>query len=398
MGGWISSLKCAQSQNRCLGIEGHLALVQLARHPVRTGLTAGVLFVAVAMAVAFGQLLRNTLDDLRSWYRRSIPADFLVRAAMPDSALLLASPLPESLGGELGTLEGVERVDRIAFVPARVNGRSVLVLARTFAPDRPPPLDLRGEDPDHVLAGVRAGGAVLDAGLARSLGVGSGATVTVETARGERPIRVAGTANEYAAGGDALYLDWEEARTLVPLPGVHVFLVTARPGRTAEAGAALRRRCAAHGLMLQDNDDLRRWIDRSLERVSGALWGLTALAFVIASLGVANTMVRNVRQQRREFGMLRGIGLTQRQLRRVVLWQALGTALAGVLPGALAGVAVAYLLGHLSNRLLGRQVALHVEPGLLGGACALAVAAAVLAGLVPALRAGRLDVLRAVRT
>jgi putative ABC transport system permease protein len=320
-----------------------------------------------------------------------------VRGAMPDTALLMAPALPETLAEDLATVDGVERVDKIAFVPARVGGRQVLLLARTFAPDGPPPLDVRGDDPAAVLARVRAGGAVLDTGLARELRVGVGDSVTLETSAGERTLTVAGTATEYAAGGDALYLEWETTRRLLPLPGVHVFLVTARPGQTAAAAADLRTRCGRQGLLLQANDELRRSIDQQLVKVTAALWALTALGLLVASLGVANTLLMNVRQQRREFGMLRAVGLTRRQLRRVVLWQALLTALAGVVPGAAAGVGVACLLGHLSNVLLGRDVALRVDPGLVGGACVLAVLAALLAALLPAVRASRIEVMQAVR-
>ena len=73
-----------------LGLEGRFAARQLARHRGRTSLTSGVLFLALVVAIAFGQALRTTLRDLQHWYRQTIVADFLVRGAMPDSSFTLA--------------------------------------------------------------------------------------------------------------------------------------------------------------------------------------------------------------------------------------------------------------------------------------------------------------------
>jgi putative ABC transport system permease protein len=375
-----------------LGVSGTLALGQLLRRPSRTGLTAGALFVALVMAIAFGQVLSDTRADLRAWYRRAIPADYLVRAAMPDTAFLLAPALPEALGDEVAGLEGVARVDRIAFVPARAEGRQVLVLARTFAPDGPPPLDVRAGDPAEVLRRARAGEAVLDTGLARALGLGAGDTLRLETPTGPRPLRVAGTAVEYAVGGQALYLEWGAARRLLPLPGAHVFLVTARPG--AAAGRALRAYCVRRGLLLQANDELRAWIDGRLRRVTAALAALLSLAFVVAALGVACALAMGMRQQRRELAVLRAVGMTRRQVLRVVLGQALLLGLVAAGPGAVAGTGLAWLLERLTNALSGRQVAFQFDVGLVGGACGLTVLASLLAALAPAVRAARARGLR----
>ncbi len=101
-----------------MGLLGRLAVGQLEKYPTRTGLTAGVLFLALAVAISFGQSLRGILNDLRGWYRQSITADFLVRASMPDTSFSLSTALPDSLAEKLEVIAGVSCVDRIAFIPA----------------------------------------------------------------------------------------------------------------------------------------------------------------------------------------------------------------------------------------------------------------------------------------
>jgi putative ABC transport system permease protein len=375
-----------------LGLEGRLAVRQLARHRGRTCLTSGVLFLALVVAIAFGQSLRTTLRDLGHWYRQTIVADFLVRGAMPDTSFLLAPALPEALGEEIGRCKEAAAVDRIAFVPAEVEDQQVLVLARTFAADRPLPLDLQEGEEEAVRRGLLAGEAVLGTGLAERLGLHRGQVLKLTTARGVRAIRIAGTAVEYASGGLALYLEWSAAQNLLDVPGVHVFLVSASSGQVPVLAGSLRDFCEKHRLMLQSNADLRELIDAMLSRVAGVLWGLIALAFAVASLGIVNTLAMNVHDQTREFGVLRALGLKRAQVGKVVRAHAAILAGISLLPGALTGLALAYTIHRAGAAWAGPQTVFRIDGLLVVGACVLAVLMAVLASVAPSRRAVRLSV------
>jgi putative ABC transport system permease protein len=123
--------------------------------------------------------------------------------------------------------------------------------------------------------------------------------------------------------------------------------------------------------------------------VRGALWGLAALGFVVAGLGIANTMTMSVLEQARELAVLRAIGMRRRQVGRLVLAQALLTGVAGLLPGTAVGVGLAYLLNCSTARLLGSESHFRVSPGLVAGCAAMALTTAALASLLPATRAAR---------
>ena len=146
---------------------------------------------------------------------------------------------------------------------------------------------------------------MLGTGLAQRLGLHRGDAVKLTTTQGVRQLRVAGTAVEYAGGGLALYLEWETARKLLDLPGVHVFLISSRTGDVSALASSLHGFRERHHLLLQSNADLKALIEGMLGRVSGALWGLMVLAFAVASLGIVNTLTMNVHDQTREFGVLR---------------------------------------------------------------------------------------------
>ncbi len=269
-------------------------------------------------------------------------------------------------------------------------------LARTFTADRPLPLDLQDGDETAVRRGLLAGEVVLGSGLAQRLGLHRGDVLKLTTIQGVRELRIAGTAVEYAGGGLALYLEWETARKLLDLPGVHVFLASNRTGDVSSLASNLRDFCERHHLLLQSNADLRSLIEAMLSRVSGALWGLMVLAFAVASLGIVNTLTMNVHDQTREFGVLRALGLKRGQVGKVIIAQAVVLAGISLLPGALAGVGMAYAINRASAAWTGSMASFQMDFILILGACVLAVVMSVLAALSPARRAVHLSVTAAI--
>jgi putative ABC transport system permease protein len=384
---------CARVLQPLLGMEGGLAFRQLARNRTRTSLTVGVLFVAVAVAIAFGNSLQNTVRDLRRWYEQAVVGDFLVRASMPDTGFLLPTALPESLGQNLGQIEGVAGAEPINFIPARANGEQVLVLARTFPAGGSLPIDLQESDAAAVRRGLARGDVVLGTVIARKLGLRSGDVLTLETPQGRKRLRISGTMTEYVAGGNVLYMDWARAKQLFSIKGVHVFLVSARPGGLATVARSLGGFCGRHHLLLQSNEELHTYIDQLLARVVGVLWVLVAVAFVVASLSIVNTLTMNVLEQAREFGMLRAMGMTRGQLRKGIRAQAVLTSLASLLPGTVVGCGLAFFLNLASSTALGHCVAFRLDGVLIGGCALMALIIAVIAALFPAARASRMAVI-----
>ncbi len=388
----------SNSLYRAFGVSGRLALIQLLRRPARTGLTAGVLFIAIASAVSFGHWLVNTLADLNRWYRNAIVADFLVRGSAPDSSFLLTAPIPERLENDIAALSCVERVDKVAFLPAEVNGRSILALARTFTADQPPTLDLREGNPAEVLAGLLRGEVVLGTGLAQRLGVRIGDTITLDTRQGPATLRVAGIAVEYAAGGDAMYIDWRTAKNLLAVKGVHAFLVTARPETSEILALQLQVLCFQRQLMFQSNADLRGVIGHLLERIVVSLWVIVTLTFAIASLGVANTLTLNVLEQARELSVLRAIGMVSAQTRQLVLVQAFLLGTVSLSLGAAAGIGLAFVVNHATNMVFGQEVVFRTNLPLTGGCLAVGIVIITAAALVPARHAVKISAISSNNT
>jgi len=381
-----------------LGNEGMLAVRQLSRRRTRTSLTAGVLMVATVFAIGFGQTYLNSIDHIRDWFKRIIATDFYVRAAWPDPTVAITTaPIPESLAGEIARLDGVDHIGKFNFILTRAHGRSVVILAFSASADRPLALLLAEGEARDVHQRFLQGEVVLGTALAQRLELKPGDSLNLETREGIRQLRIAGTAVEYTGGGMALYLDWNAAKKYFDLQGVHAILITAQMGKTRALAETLQNFCREKSLLLQSNLEVRETLDQQLAGFLGIIWILLSLVFVVASLGIVNTLTMNVLEQTRELGVLRAIGMKRRQIAKMILAQALALAIISLIPGTLAGIGLAYLTNLSTYPVTGQRVPLHLEASFVLGCFGLALVIAVSAAFFPARRAVRLQVIEALQ-
>ncbi len=197
---------------------------------------------------------------------------------------------------------------------------------------------------------------------------------------------MAGLTREFAAGGSALYLNWDHGRDLLGVNGPHVFLVRLPHGEPAVG--ALWDFCESRHLMLESNAQLAHQIDQLVARAAAALWSLLAVAFLVTGLGILNTLTVNVAEQARDFGLLRALGLTRLQTCWVVLGQALLLGMAGLLPGLPVGLVLAWFMRHGAVGG-GGNTCVNPDPTVLIGTAVGTLVVTVVATLGPVLRVSR---------
>ena len=379
-----------------LKLEGRLAHRQIRRRGVRTALTVGVLYLAVSLGIGQGTAIINNVADVRSWYRQTMIADFVLRVSAPDTATGQTAELPLSLGDQIRKVAGVANVDSIRFLTAEAADHQVYVVARDFTGEELA-LDLYRSDPESVRRGLLEGEVVLGTVLAHHAGLHVGDEITIKTRQGAKQFRIAGLAIDYMVGGYVVYMRRPVAEQLFGVQGVDAFLVQAAPGALPTVGAALTQIAGEHGMLLHSFAELTQKLDATVARLVGGLWGLLVLGFVVAALGIANTLSMNVLEQTRELALLRVVGMTRRQIRKMVLSQAGLIGLIGVGLGTGSGVATAYIITLSMMPLLGYPVAFGLHPLLFLGCCVGGMSLVLLASLLPAERAARLDLLIALQ-
>jgi putative ABC transport system permease protein len=142
---------------------------------------------------------------------------------------------------------------------------------------------------------------------------------------------------------------------------------------------------------------LSEFTDAYLQEVSmilNMLYVLLALSVIVSLFGMVNTLVLAVHERTRELGMLRAVGMTRRQARRMIRGESIVTALIGAALGLPLGIAMAALATHAMSDI---GVTLSLPVPMLAAFVAVAVIAGVVAAIAPARRAGRLDVLQALQ-
>jgi len=138
----------------------------------------------------------------------------------------------------------------------------------------------------------------------------------------------------------------------------------------------------------------RQFIDDQTAQVNqllGLIYALLSLAVIVSLFGIVNTLVLSISERTREIGMLRAVGASRRQVRRIVRWEAVITALIGGILGCVVGLGLAVLF---IQPLEGLRLAIPV--GQIVVLIFLAGLAGVLAAVWPARRAAKLDVLEAL--
>ncbi len=380
-----------------LGTEGRLGCVQLLRRSARAGLTGGVLFIAVSTGIGLGTTIINNVEDVRTWYRRTMVGDFFLRAMFANPATGQTVPMPESLGPEIARIPGITNVDTIRFLGGQVGDTSVAVVIREFTDPTNLPVDLAQGSPDEVRRRLFQGEAVLGTVLANRLGLKLGDEFTLQTSEGPRQLRMAGTAIEYTLGGSVVYLERRSAAKILPVEGVDAFLITAAPERREEVGRQLEALAKAQGLMLHNASELSALLEGVMTGVVHSLWGVLALGCVIAAFGVANTLTMNVLEQTREIALLRVVAMTRRQVRKMILSQAIILGLMALLAGTVAGVVTAWFIKQSMVPLLGYAVEFVIHPWVLAGSVVIGLGLVIATALVPAERAARLNLLIALQ-
>lgn len=371
---------------RLLGMTGVLARENAARNPARTASAASALMIGLAlvsMVSVIGSSIKTTA--LRT-LRDSTRSDFIIQS---DGF----SGFSGELARRLTEVAEVDVVGRVRFSRFRVEGAGKQVTA-TDAATLASLVDLDFEA--GGIDGLTDGGILVHHDPAADLDLSVGDTIaTTFPAGGARSLRVVGIYGDSSVMGNWIVdMSTYEANVTDRLD----FLIFTRvtdgidPSRARNAIESVTN--AFPQTTLRSLNEYRRYQEDQLDQFLAVVNALLALAIIIALLGIVNTLALSVLERTRELGLLRAVGMTRRQVRRMVRWEAVLIAVFGGLAGTAVGILFGVTLGTALPDSLVRTVTFPI--GQLVGMVVLAGVFGLLAGSIPARRAARLDVLDAV--
>ncbi len=248
-----------------------------------------------------------------------------------------------------------------------------------------------------MAAGLGPTDAAVDEGWADDNGIDVGETFRVTTVTGERIDYIARGKFEDDTDffGDYIASDAKAASYGEGENVSNVFIKLAD-----DADAAATRSEIEAGVEeafptaeVQNREELKDSIGQELNQLLGVVYALLALAVIVSLFGIVNTLALSIYERTRELGLLRAVGTSRRQVRRIVRYEAVITALIGAVLGAILGVVFAVLV---SRPLAEEGFVLKFPIPTLLIMLVLAAVAGVLAAIGPARRASRMDVLKAL--
>ena len=373
------------------GAAGGLARDNSRRNPQRTGSTAAALMIGLALvtlvatlAAGIVQTFRGAVDDL--W--KTSESDYGITAQNN------FSPIPVAAADAAARAPGVESVMNVRVGQALVFGEATNMTA--VDPTARENIALAWKDGSQdVLANLGSDGAFVDDGYADDHGLSVGSPVEVTFPNGtEATYTVRGIFDPPSGGSPfgSVTISTSSWDDHVENPR-NLYSFVAMTGDVTEANTQTLERTLDDfpNAKVQTREE---FIDNqigALSSVLNILYVLLALSIVVSIFGIVNTLVLTVFERTREIGMLRAIGMTRRQIRRMIRHESVITALIGAAIGIVLGIVLAALLiarvEFIDFTFPTAQVVVFVIAAIIVG---------IVAAIFPARRAAKLDPLQAI--
>jgi putative ABC transport system permease protein len=370
-------------------VPGSLAFQNSKRNPRRTAATASALMVGVTVVVLFSVFIASLKGIVTAAVDNTFGGDLVVSAGQFGGV-----PLPAELTSSIQEVDGVESAVPLGSGEMLVEGEG----RRFTHSDRAAltgilDLEERGDE----IAGLGTEEIAVSNAVAEEQDWKLGDTVDVRF-EDDQPLKLkiasmyehADLVGEVLVGRD-LYAQHSA------LVSDQIVFITIDEGASVDTVAkALKEVSAPFGKPdVRDRESYTESVSGNLDQLLGLITVMLALAILIAVMGIANTLSLSIVERTRELGLLRAVGMTRIQLRRMVLWESILVSLFGVLGGVVLGLGVGWAL--VETALGDSAQASYVVPvGQLVTVSLAAVVVGVWASRKPSKRASRVPVLSAL--
>ncbi|MEU8749609.1 ABC transporter permease [Streptomyces chartreusis] len=381
---------------RAFGPVGRMAERNALRNPRRTGATGAALMIGLALVACLSVVGSSMVASATSELDKSVGADYIVMSQQQPIVPQAEKAMQQTPG--LAHVTRYKDVDATLTSPdGKTDDTGITAADPTYAED------LRRTTTQGTLSAAYGKDAMsVGSDYAKKHGVRVGDTISVAFKGGETAkLKVAAiTDDDTSIDQGARYTSIETLSKYLPAdrtPQSVMMFGKAKEGQEEAAYAALKKSLDGYPqYQVRDQTDYKEELKDQVGQLLNMVYGLLALAIIVAVLGVVNTLALSVVERTREIGLLRAIGLSRRQLRRMIRMESVVIALFG----ALLGLGLGMGWGATAQKLLALEglnvldipwptiIAVFIGSAFVG----------LFAALVPAFRAGRMNVLNAIAT
>ncbi|HEY2949469.1 MAG TPA: FtsX-like permease family protein [Micromonosporaceae bacterium] len=369
-------------------VPGRLGTRNTGRNPRRTAVTAAALMIGVTLATGAGVFAASAKSGISNVFNNDLDAQLILSTDFTGTGQAGFEP---SLVDKMKAIPGVQTALAGQADSVRVGGRTLTIIATDVGAAK---VIFKMTPKEGDLRTLNAGEIVVDTDTAKKRGWKLGDTVPVQTARGgdygEKIVGIYETNN--IANGPIL--NTADATTFRSPFAQQGYVKVADDGQVGAVKSQLDALVKDNPeVTVSDRSGVIKQSSQFLNIVLTILNVLLGLTILVAVLGVINTLLLSVFERTREIGLIRAIGMNRRQLGWMVTVESILISVFGVLLGVAAGVA----LGIAIVQAVGTDFLKLTMPwGYLAATLILALVAGVLAAILPAIRAARLNVLEAI--
>jgi putative ABC transport system permease protein len=384
------------------GLPGYLAAEHIVKFPRRAAITATVLAGTLALMVSAASIILSFKTRGTRWIEETFAFDCAVSAADAASGSFSHAILPDGLRGEIEKVEGVDFTCGVRQILVPYGEKDVLLVAvDTEAYIR---MQARRGRTGFALPSARDGlaagrGVVVSDNFAGLYGVEAGGSIELEAPRGRKRFTVLAAAEDYTWPQGTIFIDraaYREAWDDVALSSVDIKFNDDVPA--VEIRRKITERAARHpGISVYDAAFLIRIAEETMDRTFAFTNVQVTVALLVGFLGIVNTLFISVLRRRRQFGLLRAMGMTRGQVAGMVVLESMKVALTGGVLGIALGLAAAkWPLSLFVFAISGYRMPLEIPWASLGLALGAAVVVGIVGSVLPARRAARLNVIEAI--
>jgi putative ABC transport system permease protein len=378
------------------GITGRLARENAIRQPGRTMVTAAALTVGLALVTFVAVLAAGTKASIDKAVSRSFAGDLIVENSQAGNN---EQGIPALVAPALRQVPGVASVAPIAFTAARLRGyreNATVTAVQPSSFQQAYRIDWKQGSPATLL-GLGMTGTILTEGYAEAHHLRVGQTISLLTPSERRvSLTVRGIAADNARLLGNLTIALGLARAAFGQRDDFLDFVSYAPGASnAQVQPVVNRLLAAHFPQAKSRTAAQFKADQAsqIDTLLTLIYVLLALSVIVSLFGIVNTLILSIYERTRELGMMRAIGTSRRQVRQMIRYESIITALIGGVFGIAIGVIGAVIA---SFALSDSGFVLSIPLGTLAVLLLVAALAGVLAAQAPARRAAKLDMLEAL--
>ncbi len=388
---------------RAFGVVGRLAAASMPASLRRTSVANAALSLATGMMVAVAVMVGSFRETVRIWVDQTVQSDLWLRPAKglsnADAALF-----PPSIADEVERMPFVEAVDR-------VRGRTVLygdtlinVGSGEFAvaaKDGNIPMLRPRNGAEALRRAIAEHGVFVSEPFSLKFRKDVGDTIRLPVAGGARDFPIAAVYRDYSNDRGSIIMNRPDYVAAYHDAALNTVIVFLEPGADRErARLELERRFGPkyHAFAIS-NASIRKEVMTIFDQTFLITYALLGIAIVVAVLGIVNTLAALILERTRELALLRVCGMSRAQLGTMLVLESSILGIASTAAGIVMGYVLSLILIYVINKQsFGWTIEFHTPVTLIVGSLGITLVATVLAGLVPARLANRIDLVTAIKS